>query len=686
MERRRDGDVLTSYCPRCGDAPAKRDRSGTREPEIARRRSPSEGSSKRDREPKQVETPPLHVPADAELFPFETVRPAQDDLMADCREVVVEGGHLVAYAPTGLGKTVASLVPAIEEGVAEGKRIFFLTGTQAQHRIAIETLKAIRDRADLDLIVADVIGKQSMCARDESDQLPYRRFSEFCRREQANGTCSFWESDPADAVAHLRRDVVPVEESVQLSTHRFGVCPHEAALDLAAQAHVVVCDYNYFFSDMGDPMGDRLQVDRDETILVVDEAHNLPDRVRDHLAVRLTPATLTDAIEELKDLDAQGEPTDHVVKALEAVEDLLEETAPDADEDEVEVPADSWVEDVDARLARDVPTLTGLDYEGLLDEVDGLIEAFEQAFKEDSRGLAMVREFLRNWRIDRRGLVRYASREVTPSLVYQLLDPRILSRPVFDEVHASVLMSGTLYPMRMYRDVLGLEPDRTRLRAYPDPFPDENRLVVVDREVTTKYEARDPAMWRRVADRIASVAEATPGNVAAFFTSYSILDRVRENLPRALTSKELVVERRAQDKADKEAIVDGLRGGSDMLMLGVLGGSLSEGIDYRGNILETVAVVGVPFAKPTLSTEALIDHYEEIFGGQGYPYAYLYPALNRVLQAAGRPIRSAEDRAAIVLMDERFAWKRYRSSLPDDLDLRVVDDPARAVRRFWSDR
>jgi DNA excision repair protein ERCC-2 len=175
-------------------------------------------------------------------------------------------------------------------------------------------------------------------------------------------------------------------------------------------------------------------------------------------------------------------------------------------------------------------------------------------------------------------------------------------------------------------------------------------------------------MWKDIGVRLAEIAEATPGNVAAFFPSYSILEQVRPHAEANLLRKQLVAEERGLDKAQKEALINTLRRGIDnALLLGVQGGSLSEGYDYEDNLLKGVVIVGLPFAQPSLEVEALIAYYEKKFGpGLGRPYAYVHPTFHRVLQAAGRSIRGPEDRGVIVLLDKRFGWGSYRASYPKD--------------------
>ena len=645
------------------------------------------------RAPKELPGPErIELPPGADLFPFGGVREGQRQFLADVAEAAKAGRHLLAHAPTGLGKTVSTLAPLVAFALAHQKRVFFLTSKQSQHKIAIETLKAIRDKAGVPITVADIINKQDMCPRREARDLFSKRFAEFCHREVVSKSCEYFENDNKAAIKLLKQRPLHVEELVMTSTE-CTVCPHQAALDLGAQAHVVVCDYNYFFSDLRMQMTERLKLDLNDVILVVDEAHNLPDRIRDHLTLRLDEYVLDESVDEAKDL------SDDVLRSrLDSVRQALAELAGKSFEQEPGedlasrgsqryVTRAELIDAVNDALTKGRITLMGTNYDDFLETLADAILRYEQEFKVDSSGLARLYEFLSNWKNERRGIARILEREPAPSLRYHVLDPAVLSKPVFDSVYASVVMSGTLYPLEMTRDVLGLDPERSVMKVYQSPFPRENRLVVFDANVTTGYKERTPEMFRDIAERLASVALATPGNVAAFFPSYALLEQVRPTVERALRGrKSIYVEERGLDKSEKEGLVDQMRRGmDDALLMGVQAGSLSEGYDYADNLLKGVVIVGLPFASPTLEVESLIAFYERKFGpGRGRPYAYVHPTFHKVLQAAGRLIRGPDDRGVVVLLDKRFGWGSYRSSYPRDFAPRASEDVAVDVAKFWA--
>lgn len=633
----------------------------------------------------------LQVPPGMDLFPFGSVRDGQKQFIADVAEAAAKGRHLLAHAPTGLGKTVSTLAPLVAFALANDKRVFFLTSKQSQHKIAVDTLKAIREKAGVPFVVADVIGKQDMCPRREARDLFPKRFAEFCRREIVSKTCDYWENGNAGAIKLLKQRPHHVEELVITATDCVA-CPHQAALDLAAQAHVVVCDYNYFFSDLREQMQERLRLDLSSVLLVVDEAHNLPERIRDHLTLKLDEYLLDEAVDEAKDLDdpALQRRLETLRLILDGMGDVEVESEPGEEVasrgSQRYVGRAELIDAVNEQFAKRMATLTATTYDGLIEDLETAAADYEKRFKNESRGVARLLEFLSMWKIERRGLARILDREPSVSLSYKILDPAVLAKPVFDGVHASVVMSGTLHPMEMMRDVLGLDPERSTLREYRSPFPPENRLVLVDSTVTTGYKERTPDMFREIGERLATIADATPGNVAAFFPSYAILEQVRPHVERSLgADKEMIVEERGLDKSQKEALITQMkRGPHNALLMGVQGGSLSEGYDYADNLLKGVVIVGLPFAAPSLDVEALIGYYDKKFGpGLGRPYAYVHPTFHRVLQAVGRLIRSPEDRGVVVLLDKRFGWGSYRASYPRDFNPKQTPDAANDVKRFW---
>ncbi len=616
------------------------------------------------------------------MFPHNRVRKGQLRFLDDVRETVAKGGLLVAHAPTGIGKTASVLVPAVQHALDEGRLVMFLTPKQSQHRIAIDTLKDMDSRSREGIKVVDVIAKQAMCPR-VPNSTHHAVFHEFCSNQVKMGRCKSYRRPNKAVVRGIQGSIMHVGDLMKMA-RRAGVCPHKAALDAAAGAHVVVCDYNYVFvPDLAEAILDRVERGWEDVVIIVDEAHNLPDRAREAAAGSLSQFLLERAGEELKGQDG------HLRRAMNQLGERMEEMAGDlSGGEEVEIEPGTWTNAVESSLA------SSLEPMGYDDLVKALLETGKELSSDEEMGGSAVTEvatFLQGFPEGSREVLRTLNVDGGARLNFRLLDPSAVTRERFDSVHAAILMSGTLWPVRMYSDLLGLDPQRTAYGEYRSPFPPENRLVLVTPGLTTKYTARGPEMYARLAGGVSDVLRATPGNVAVFTPSYALLSSIRDTLEgaggKALGGKELLVEERRMGKVDREELTDRLkklRKGPGGVLLGVQGGSLSEGVDYIGNLLSAVIVMGLPLAPPSKMVDALIAYFDAKFGtGRGDEYGYVNPAMNRVVQAAGRLIRTETDRGVIVLMDERFSMKRYLRTFPPDWTPMRTKDLASEVSAFF---
>jgi len=594
------------------------------------------------------------------LFPFKNIRKGQKKFLEDVEKTFEDEGILIAHAPTGIGKTAAVLPPAIRKKNKDQK-IFFLTSKQSQHNIAIETIKNMPEHVK----AIDVISKKNMCLR-EASKLPYPVFEEFCSGE-GQSRCNLFNQKMSEVVDKLRGETKHVSELVRLC-ESYDVCPHKSALVAGKESDIIVCDYNYIFSDIRERIFDLLDMELEDAILIIDEAHNLPDRIRSNLEESLTIEILDEASSLLQGYSSS---LSSFMRRLSS-----ELTSIDAEEKRIKK------EFLDGKVKN---ALKG----GLsqFDSIDDLLADLKivatDLVEEDPSATSPMRvySFLDNWK--QKGEEIFRSIDNSPLRInVKLMDPSRFSRDVFKRVIGAVLMSGTLHPGEMYADILGIEEAKTE--KYSSPFPEENRKIVSLDKHTTAYKERGLNMYQAYANSIADLANNTPGNVAVFFPSYDLMNRIYDRLNMVHLEKDLIVEEREHSKREKKELVGRLRKNDDKVLLGVQGGSLSEGVDYRDNILSSVMIVGIPFPPPSLEVEALEEYYTAKFGEEkGYNYSRIYPAMNRVLQAVGRPIRSKKDRALIVLADKRFNYKRYKKNLPKDFDYTVANSIVNECKNFF---
>ena len=569
------------------------------------------------------------------LFPHACVRDGQAEFLEDARMCISQRTHLLAHAPTGLGKTAVALTAALETAVEENAMVLFLTSRQSQHAIAVETARAIWRKRRIGVV--DLIAREDMCLAERS--VPP------CQDGRA---CFFAHARCGQAADVLLEYPLHVQEASRTCL-RERACPYTSALMAARSADLVIGDYNQAFSS-NPSLPERLGRPAKNVILVVDEAHNLPARVMENFSASLDRAHIDAAMSSQSlhhfrdDLAILGDAWDGASKGGRLDADAL-----------------------DGPLKRSM----GVDCGGLAEEIG------ETLRRKGERGHRELVSFLSAWSSN--GMVRYA--DGSPARLHaRMVDPSAVCREVFSRVRSALIMSGTLHPPSMFADILGVEG--AICREYPSPFPPENRLVLTWGGITSRFRTRNEAFFRNTAARLAEVCRSTPGNVAAFFPSYDMMERTREHLQAA--GRNLVTERRGFGKNEQDALVEALARSGDNLLMATLGGALYEGVDFRNNSLSAVVVVGLPLAPPSKENIAYREHLERRFGPRkGELYSTTYPALIKVLQAAGRAIRSERDRAAIILMDDRYQAPGVRSAMPTDLLTERARDVGGALESFF---
>lgn len=240
-------------------------------------------------------------------------------------------------------------------------------------------------------------------------------------------------------------------------------------------------------------------------------------------------------------------------------------------------------------------------------------------------------------------------------------------------------MSGTLSPAEMYRDLLGLNANAV-LSEYSSPFPKQNRLNLIVPGTSTKFTQRNNDMYEKIAKLCASIVNKIPGNCLLFFPSYQLRDNVNVYFQN-LCEKTTFLEQPKLNKKEKQELLENFKKYKNAVLLGTASGSLGEGIDLPG-IIKAILIVGLPLAKPDLETKGLIEYYEQRFK-KGWNYGYIYPAVIRSLQNAGRCIRSETDKGIIIFLDERYSWPVYRKCFPPDMKIETVITPEDKIKEFF---
>ncbi len=616
------------------------------------------------------------------LFPFPEIRNGQKELINDIKTVLETRGTLIAHAPTGIGKTAATLTPAIEYALNNDKIVFFLTSKQSQHKIVIDTLRLIKEKNKdkVSFSVVDVISKQAMCPRDIA--LEYHAlFNDLCLHDQKTKKCRYFRSDK-NIIKHILGNIMHVEELKDFCAGNL-ICPHKTAIDAISETNIIICDYNYLFTDILETVLEKTHKSIGDLILIIDEAHNLPDRLRDHLSGELTLNLIEEAAKEINSVDKKL--YRHLKDVGRFFDDFIRRMPGNTEKNINREDITVGVEQVLQESLGDNISYT--EFVGALKDAGVNLAEKKHYDEKEKYSIISVMEFLDNWNTPL-PCSRVYKNNITPTLSFRLLDPSVLSESIISNAHATILMSGTLYPVEMYADILGAK--RSLLKQYESPFPSENKIVLVTKKLTTLYTERSDSMYGNIAEKISKVHDAVKGNIAVFFPSYSLMEEIYKKFESSpdfeIRNKmgDIILEKRYMNKTAKDELYRKLKINSNKILMGVQAGSLSEGVDYRNNIIHAVLIVGLPLSPPTLEVKNLQDYYIGKFGKEkGTLYGYIYPAISKVIQAAGRGIRSENDVGAIILMDYRFNYPIYRKCLPPDYKIQFTDEPEKLCREFF---
>ncbi len=616
------------------------------------------------------------------FFPHETIRPIQGDMVHDIEKALQNKEHILIHAPTGLGKSAAALAPAVTFALKNKLTVFFLTSRQTQHQLAIQTLQEIKKKYNLNLKGADIIGKKWMCLFPGVKELYSGEFAEFCKHTVETGRCEFYSNVRVNFQVTalgkktgetVQQNIHHAEEVISISAND-KICPYEITLELVKNADVVVGDYAYIFHPMiAEHFLKKTGKELGKAIVIVDEAHNLPNRIRAAASLKLTSAMLKSAIKEAKKY-----------QYLETIESLVHLQ-------NVLNTASQTMQIGQQKILKKEVFVGAIEqhkhYDKLIDDLEFIADAIRELQKKSAIG--GVAKFLEAWKGTSNGFTRILevakmkNNEEIIALHYKCLDPAVVTKQIIEQTHTTILMSGTLTPTNMYRDLLGFDKERTREQIYSNPFPEKNRLVLVVPRTTTKFTQRNEQQFRAIAEECTALVHAIKGNSIIFFPSYSIRDSVYSTLS-SLSKKTIFREVPHMTKEEKTDLLERFKAYKDTgaVLLAAVSGSYGEGIDLPGDFLNGVIIVGLPLQNPDLETKQLIEYFDQKFT-RGWDYGYLFPAFNKALQNAGRCIRTEKDRGVIVFLDERYVWPMYRRCFPEDLHVEVSTEPEIDIRLFF---
>jgi DNA excision repair protein ERCC-2 len=585
--------------------------------------------------------------ADVLPFPYGALRPFQQEMIDAVGLTVRQNETILVSAPTGIGKTIAAIYPALRESLRKGKKLFYLTSKTLGQEAAIDALNLLNDGS---FRVLRIRAKQKMCAHTEmichEDFCPYAaRYSE---KMQKSGLLDHITT----SMSYFDPDI-----TFELSRSR-EVCPFEVSLELIEQADVIVCDYNYVFDPYVALKAYQQESDYDDCVLIIDEAHNLVDRGRGYYSPELREKSLEAVRVHLMGRSCNLEGWDMLLDELMAHFNELAEELTAAGPDVRQAlcqPRRQLFIDQRAEWERLVIRYIGWKIENrIVEENDPLVDFYFKLVKFTNLLGEQGDEFAHIIEQTPQGL----------ELKVFCKDPSRFLGKVLETAHAVIAISATLEPFEFYRQTLGFPSGRVSELSLPSPFPRGNRKIIVIPEVDTTWKAR-AKHYDSIAERVLEIAESYGGNFLALFPSYAFLREVADCL--RASQKNILIQRSDMTDYERSAMLDVLRDRPQRgnLILAVSGGMYAEGIDYRGDMLSGVMVIGPALPAVSFEQELLRRYYDEQYGS-GFEYAYLIPGMTRVIQSAGRVIRSETDIGIIALLCRRFTQESYTRYFPTD--------------------
>jgi DNA excision repair protein ERCC-2 len=615
-------------------------------------------------------------------------RKGQAEFIQEAARAIQNKEIFVGSAPCGIGKSLASLLAILPE-LGEN-RLMICFRTRSQLHIYLKELRAL----SRDIYCVSFFSKQDMCPLKTKGDLSYFDFFEGCKRlkenceSSAKPFCKFYMSilrrrrEMEDLAMDCARRILAPEESVEFMSRR-GFCAYEALRKVLPKANVFLGTYHYAFDPtVRQSILKSFGVGLSKVYLIVDEAHNLPTFSRELLSDHLTEGTVERALKETETFENQssGSVKEHL-RVL--IKDVFQR-------------AQSTLKAEDLRLLnpQELGDLfmanngaSGPEVADLLQEYgeyvkEKRIESGSESFSSyNYRVGTFMQSFFSNVGSKYLRLIE-KDRNSRIALEVRSLDGREIVDPVLREARGAVLMSGFLSPLTVYRDLMLYSPSNVCLKEFAPPFPQENRLILAAEGVSSEFKKRTDLMLEKWKSYIDAIAQATQGNLAVFFTSYGLMHEVARLIK---TNRRTIME---EQGTRRNEVIEKLKSSSNNILYGVMGAKLSEGMDYPGNILKCVVAVGLPLATWNAYEESLIDYLEQQFPGKGRTYAYLAPAILRLVQACGRVHRSAEDIGCIAMLDERITQPHIKRQLPgyyqkEMITVRNPSDCSEKMKRFW---
>ena len=594
-------------------------------------------------------------------FPYP-YRKGQKELVSGVYHTMRTEKQLFIQAPTGIGKTMAAIFPAVRAvGEGHGDKIFYLTAKTITRTVAEEAFHILKEKG-LSYKTISITAKEKLCLCEETD----------CNPEKCPYAEGHFDRVNAAVFEILNEKDTYLREDLLEQAEKHRVCPYEMCLDISSWVDAVICDYNYvfdpnvylrrFFSD--GVKGDYL--------FLIDEAHNLVERGRKMYSAVLCKEDFLETAKIVKEHSAK------LYKILKKCNRLMLEYKRECDECTV-------MENI-AGLSLQLMNLLG-EMENFLEKEHE--EKVQKAVLEFSFS---VRHFLNMYDIADENYVIYSHYDDEQRFLITLycVNPKRNLQECLNKGRGAVFFSGTFLPLPYYRSLFSERRDDYAICA-SSPFLRENLKLLVACDVSSKYTRRGVSEYEKMAEYIYELAAGKQGNYMVFFPSYRMLEDIYEIFRNKTEERQFevscILQSSNMTEQEREEFLEAFQENSAKTLIGfcVMGGIFSEGIDLTGERLIGAAIVGTGLPQVGCEREILKNYYDEK-AQNGFAYAYRYPGMNKVLQAAGRVIRTKEDRGVVLLLDERFLQREYLELFPQEwqsYERCTVGNAGQKIRAFW---
>lgn len=648
-----------------------------------------------------------------DIFPYN-LRENQKNIMQDIEYALKLKNHLVFESGTGSGKTICVLCSTLRYALDNQKRIIYTTRTNAQQQQVIFELREIRKKTrDNRIFGIGMQGRANMCilAKNDSEMSngTSEELSKFCTNQKKlvlsnkkNHGCEYYRNFISDKtkvekILVWTREKLPTAEELIEYCERNKVCPYELNKKLINEAQAIIIPYIYVFDkSIRIMLLEWLSISEEDIILVVDEAHNLPDYLRDLYSTQLSVWMLNSCIMEAEKVGnpsiANGTIT--VSQFCEILIDIINDLRDtyvfnilenglrktNQVKNDAFIPSHELESEILFRLK-----ITSKTFDEIISDLiaygDKIQDYRQKEGKLPRSYIHKLGVFLEFWTVIEVNkyikLIVDSANSKNPRIEAYCLDPSI-GTSIIKDFHSTIHMSGTLKPIEEYRDSLGLSKD-TKLTYYPSPFSIENRRIFFTRDVTTRYEdiAKDKKIISRIWQYIDKICNTFPKNSMVFFPSFNVLNMFRNHGYFKDIERCLYVEDQSMSQANLIDLVtdfkrSGTENGNCATLFSVIGGRISEGMDFPAEQLEIAVIVGIPYPKPTARQRGLQRYYDLRFN-KGWEYTVNAPAARKLMQSIGRLIRDENDRGVAIILDKRASrFRQYIKDLRESKNL-IVD-------------